>query len=335
MIDWTEVGRRLDAARQEGAGIVLATHVNADGDGLGSEIGFHHFLRQRGHRVSIINNDPVPARYRFLDPAGDVTVYDPSGSPELIAQASLFFVLDNASPARLGRMLPDVEASAAFKICIDHHPDPDPFWDLRCVDVDACASGQLVYEAIKTLGGAITGPIAEALYVSFVTDTGHFRFGKTTAQVHRIIADLMDTGAISPPRVYRALFEGITPGLNRLVGYALADAHYEYGGRFAWARLTHDQLASCDGFDEDTGDLVNMLLAVQGVEAAALFKEMPGGRTKVSLRSLGDVDVNRLAATLGGGGHTNASGILMSDCSFAEGVRKVVEGMAGVLQATA
>jgi len=334
VIDWSEVGRRLDAARRDDAGIVLATHVNADGDGLGSELGFYHFLKQRGHRVSIINNDPVPPMYRFLEGAEEVTVYDPATCADPIARAALFFVLDNASPARLGRMLPQVQASASYKICIDHHPDPDPFWDLRCVDVEACASGQLVHEAIKALGGTVTGPIAEALYVAFVTDTGHFRFSKTTAAVHRVIAELLDTGAISPPRIYRALFEGISPGLNRMVGYALSDAHYEYGGRFAWARITRAQLEACDGFEEDTGDLVNMLLSVKGVEAAALFKEMPGDRTKVSLRSLGDIDVNRLAASLGGGGHKNASGILMNG-SFDEGVRKVVEGMAGVLQAPA
>jgi phosphoesterase RecJ-like protein len=111
-----------------------------------------------------------------------------------------------------------------------------------------------------------------------------------------------------------------------MIGYALADAHYEYDGRFAWARLTHGQLQECDAYEDDTSDLVNMLLAVDGVRAAALFKELPDGKTKVSLRSIGDTDINRLAVRLGGGGHLNASGILMSG-PFEEGVRKVVDGM--------
>jgi phosphoesterase RecJ-like protein len=255
-----------------------------------------------------------------------IQIYDETRHREVIRAAHLFVVLDNSSPERLGRLLPDVKASGAFRICIDHHVTVDPFWNLNCIDTDAAASGQLVYEAIKALGGTITAPVAVALYAAFVTDTGHFRFPKTTPHVHRIIAELMEAGGINPQRIYRAVYEGHTRGLTRIVGLALSDAHYDYDGRFAWARLTRRQLEECNGFEEDTGDLVNMLLAVEGVQAAALFKELPEGRTKVSLRSLGDVDVNRLAGRFGGGGHKNASGVVMT-AAFEEGVRSIVEGM--------
>lgn len=331
MISWDPVGEKLEAARREGRDVVLATHVNADGDGLGCELALQAFLKSRGQSVRVINSDPVPHKYRFLAGSDEVIVHDGHGrASELIRNAAVFVVLDNSSPDRLGPLLPDVKASGAYKICIDHHVDADPFWDLNCIDTEASASGHLVYRAVKALGGTITPPVAEALYVSFVTDTGHFRFSKTNADVHRVIADLMDTGGIDPPRIYRALFEGVTRGLTRMIGQALSDAHYEQGGRFAWARLTRRQLEECGGFEEDTSDLVNMLLAVEGVEAAALFKELPEGRTKVSLRSRGGVDVNRLASRFGGGGHKNASGILMNG-PFEEGVRRVVEGMREVL----
>ncbi|HJQ97145.1 MAG TPA: DHHA1 domain-containing protein, partial [Candidatus Polarisedimenticolaceae bacterium] len=104
----------------------------------------------------------------------------------------------------------------------------------------------------------------------------------------------------------------------------------EYDGRFAWSRLTHRQLEECNGLEEDTGDLVNMMLSVEGVVAAALVKEMPEGKTKVSLRSKGDVDVNRLASRFGGGGHKNASGISMAG-PFEEKTRQIVEAMKEVL----
>jgi phosphoesterase RecJ-like protein len=331
VIKWDEVGARLDGALEGRKGIVLSTHVNPDGDGLGSEIGLYHHLKARGHQVSMINNDPVPAKYRFMSGASEILVYDGARCRDLILGAGLFFVLDNSSPERLGRLLADVQASKAYRICIDHHTIVDPFWNLNCVDVDACASGQLVYEAIRALGGKITPGMAEAIYVAFVTDTGHFRFSKTTARVHRIIAELMETGGINPPKIYRALFEGVSPGLNRLIAFALADAHYEYGGRFAWARLTQKQLEECDGFEEDTSDLVNMLLSVEGVVASALIKEFPSGKTKVSLRSLGEVNINRLAVRLGGGGHVNASGAVMT-APLEEGVRRVVDGMKEVLE---
>ena len=330
MIRWDDVAARLETARAKGGGIVLATHVNADGDGLGCEIALYHHFKSLGHKVWMINNDPVPEKYHFLKGTEEIIPYDGARCRDLILNAELFFVLDNSSPSRLGRLLPDVKESKAFRICIDHHADVDPFWNLNCVDHDASASGQIVYEALRVLGAAITPPIAEALYVAFVTDTGHFRFGKTTPAVHRMIADLMEAGAISPPKIYRALYEGVSPGSNRLVAYALADTHYEYDGRFAWARLTRSQLEECHGLEEDTSDMVNMLLAVKGVLASAIFKELPGERTKVSLRSLGDVDINAVATTFGGGGHKNASGILMT-APFDENVRKVVERMRAAL----
>lgn len=329
MIRWDEAAARLQSARAQGRTIVLGTHVNADGDGLGSELGLWHFLRSEGYRATMINNDPVSRQYSFLRGSEEIRVYD-AGCAEVIRDAGVFVVLDNSSPERLGRLLPDLTASGAFKICIDHHAMVDPFWDLNCVDVEAAATGHLVYDAIRQMGGAITPEIAEALYVSFVTDTGHFRFSKTTPEVHRIAADLIEKGSLSPPRIYRFIFEDHTRGRSRLVGHALSETHYELGGRFAWARFTRSQLEQCNGVDEDTGDLVNMLLAVEGVEAAALFKELPEGRTKVSLRSRGDVDVNGLATRFGGGGHKNASGILMA-VPLEESIRSVVAGMMEVL----
>ena len=328
MIRWDEVKQKLEAVGSKG--IVLATHVDADGDGLGSELGIYHFLKARGHNVQIINNDPVPERYRFLEGWEEVLVHEGERCAELIRDAGLFFVLDNSSPARLGRLLPDLKESNTFKICIDHHVIVDPFWDLNCVDESAAASGQLVYEAINALDGEITPAIAMALYVAFVTDTGQFRFSKTTPEVLRINAELMEKGSINPQDVYRAVYEGVSRGLTRLISHALADAQYDHGGRLAWARLTKSQIEECNGFAEDTGDLVNMLLAVKGVEASVLFKELPDGKTKISFRSRGEVDVNRLASRLDGGGHKNAAGALLTD-SLDESVRKVMEGMKEVL----
>jgi len=332
LIAWEPVGKRIDEAARAGRGVVLSTHVNPDGDGLGSELGLWHDLKRRGVTARILNNDPIHRKYAFLPGSEHIEVYDEAAHGAFVRDAALFFVLDNSAPERLGRLLEPARSGRAVKVCIDHHVTTDPFWDVNCIDTDAPASGQLIYQMIKALGGRITPEIALPLYVAYVMDTGHFRFSKTTADVHRIIGELMDTGAIDPPRVYRALFEGVSPGLNRLVAAALADTHYEYGGRFAWARLTCAQLETNAAVEEDTGDLVNMLLSVEGVVAAALIKEVAPERMKVSLRSLGDVDVHALAASLGGGGHRNASGVTLS-LPLDEGVRRIVTGMKKVVGA--
>ncbi len=306
-VDWKPFADRLMSADT----IVLGTHINADGDGLGCEIALHTFLSDVGRRSVIINNEAVPLKYRFLRGWETVQAYSPERHGDVIRTADIFVVIDNSSVERLAGLRGDVEGARAFKVCIDHHAMVNPYWDLNCVDTDACASGQLIYELIRHMGGRITPPIAEALYVSFVTDTGHFRFTKTTAESHRIVADLMEIGAISPARVFTEIYERSSPGLAALTGLALSSLRFAYGGRFAWMVLTWAQVAAHHAEEEDTGDLVNLSLAVNGVQAGALFKEMPDGTTKVSLRSKGEIDVHALAALFDGGGHKNAAGILL------------------------
>src|SRR5258706_8117876 len=161
-VTWDLLASRLRESRST----VLTTHINADGDGLGSEIALHQFLTDTGGRAVIINNEPVPAKYRFLRGSDAVQAYDPLRHAEMIRRADLVVVLDNSSVERLARLKGDVEATGALRVCVDHHATINPWWTLNCVDTDACASGQLVYELIRHMGGRVTCAIAEALYVS-------------------------------------------------------------------------------------------------------------------------------------------------------------------------
>jgi len=307
-INWDPFASRL----REAQSIVLSTHINADGDGLGCEIALRQFLTNIGRQAVIINNEPVPARYRFLRGAEAVQVYESPRHAEMIRAADLFVVLDNSSVERLAKLREDVEATRALRVCVDHHETINPWWTINCVDNDACASGQLVYELIRHVGGGVTPDMAEALYVSIVTDTGQFRFSKTTAESHRIVADLIEIGNISPARVFTEVYERTSVAMAALMGIGLCSLKLDHEGRFAWMRLSKEDVRSCGGEEEDTGDLANLALAIDGVVVSALFREMPGGETKVSLRSKGEVDVATLAGGFGGGGHRNASGILVA-----------------------
>jgi phosphoesterase RecJ-like protein len=321
-VDWKPLARHLRSAEK----IVLGTHINADGDGLGSEIALHLFLRAIGKKSQIVNSEPVSEKYRFLKGSEVIEAYDPARHSVLIRSADIFIVLDNSSLERLARLRPDVEAARGVKACIDHHSAVNPFWNLSAVDTDACASGQLVLELIRYMGGEVTPEIAEALYVAFVTDTGHFRFSKTSPGAHRIVAELMEIGEIRPARVFGEIYERTTRGMAALTGLALGSLRFLYGGRFACMRMTQEQVRASDGEEEDTGDLANLPLTVKGVLAGALFREMPDGTIKVSLRSKGEIDVHALAAELRGGGHKNAAGVLMT-MSLEEAERTVIKGM--------
>ncbi|MBI3448076.1 MAG: DHH family phosphoesterase [Acidobacteria bacterium] len=306
-VDWAPLVDRISRARS----IVLTTHINADGDGLGCEIALSQAIAAKGITVSVINNEAVPARFRFLRGSDTVEAFTSDAHAPVIAGADLIVVIDNSSVERLARLRPAVESSRALRACIDHHSLINPYWTINCVDVEACASGELVHELIRRLDVAVTPAIATALYVSVISDTGYFRFAKTTAESHRLAAALIEIGGLSPSALHTELYERLSLAISVLTGLAMRSLTLETGGRVAWMQLRRDDVVACGGEAEDTGDLANLALAIDGVAIGLLFREMGGGETKVSLRSKGSLDVHRVASALGGGGHRNAAGVLM------------------------
>ncbi|HYV84757.1 MAG TPA: bifunctional oligoribonuclease/PAP phosphatase NrnA [Patescibacteria group bacterium] len=296
----------LDGARTA----VLLTHVTPDGDGIGAEICLYGYLTSRGIETRILNTEAIPPRYAFLDARGAVEVFDPARHDAFVRQADLIFMLDNSAVSRLGPIEPATRASRATTICIDHHNLIEPFWKVNIVDSEASATGELVFQIIKALGGTPDFTAAQAAYVSLVTDTGYFRFGKTSPRAHVAASEMLACG-VSPPKVYEEVFERNSVALIRLGGIALGALRTGEDGRLAWITLTHDQVMACGAESEDTSDIVNELLAIDGVRMAVLLKGLGGDRVKLSFRSKGPLDVNRIAQTFGGGGHTNASGAVI------------------------
>jgi phosphoesterase RecJ-like protein len=289
---------------------VLATHVTPDGDGIGAEICLHSYLRSRGLEARVFNTEETPLRYRFLDERGAVEVYDEARHGDFLRSADLLFMLDNSAPSRFGPLEAAARASRAVTVCIDHHNVVDPFWKVNLIDPSAAATGEMVYRIVEALGGRPDFTAAQAAYVSLVTDTGSFRFGKTSPASHALAARLLAMG-VNPPRVHEEVYERASASLVRLAGMALAGMRLEEEGRLAWITMSLDQVRSSGAAGEDTSDVVNELLTIDGVRVAVLMKELEGGRLKLSFRSKGTLDVNRIAQSFGGGGHTNASGAVI------------------------
>jgi phosphoesterase RecJ-like protein len=302
--------RRLRPLLDKARTAALLTHIDPDGDGIGAEICLQSYLREIGLEARVLNTEPLPLRYRFLDPDGGVEVYDPARHEAFVRDADLVFMLDNSAVSRMGPPEAAVRACRGTTVCIDHHNVVEDFWNINILDPEACATGELVFQIVKALGGRTDRRAAQAAYVSLVTDTGYFRFSKTSPRCHEAAAEMLAAG-VEPPRVYQEVYERDSAALVRLSGVALGALRLEEGGRLAWITLTLDQIAACGAETEDTSDIVNELLRIDGVRLAVFFKELPGDRTKLSLRSKGDLDVNRLAASFGGGGHTNAAGAVL------------------------
>ena len=297
----------------DGAGdFVLVTHMHPDGDAFGSQIALARFLLALGKRVRVINNDPIPEILGFIrDPRISVETYRRSQHDDAIASASRIILVDNSVPDRLGRMEPTMVSVAARTLCIDHHPTRDAPWADNIVAVSACATTALIYELTRHYGWTVDREAAEAIYVGMATDTGFFRYNSTDVRAHQIAAELLAAG-VRPARVYREIYERNSAAFTRLLGHCLAGLRLDAEGAIASVKITRQLVDTLQADDEDTSEITTSLLAMDGVRIAVLFRELPDGRIKVSLRSKGELDVHELASEFGGGGHRNASGLVLN-----------------------
>jgi phosphoesterase RecJ-like protein len=296
---------------QSGRRICLTTHVNPDGDGLGSEVALAHLCRSLGAHVAITNPTATPARFDFL--FRDLPDADRSAHAiKELRRADAIIVVDIADLSRLGGLADTVRERGVPVACIDHHVSagtlpPGP----RFVDPTAAATGELVFLLARALGHTITPAMARALYVALVTDTGGFRFSNTRPRTLHTAAELLRAG-VDTEQVYLDVYAGAPVGRPRLLGEVLQTLVVEDDIGLAWVTVPPGAIERHHVDADDLDGAVEHARSVRGVRLALLFREMSGGRIKVSLRSVGNVDVAELARQFGGGGHAKAAGVAIA-----------------------
>lgn len=293
---------------------VITSHVNPDADAIGSEVALARFLADRGKSVTVVNQSETPDHLRFLTDIFPVQLYNQSFDQKIIA-ADCFIVVDTNSPKRFSALAPAVEKSSAYKICIDHHLEQEPFADLYAVDTEVPATSELLYAIFAHAEkDAITRPIADALYAGIMTDTGSFKFPKTDAETHLITADLLRRG-VDPYAIYQEIFENGEINKLHLLGKVLERIELHHDGRTAAMVLPRSVFSETGTKESDVDNLTQYVLAIRGVMIGLVFIELADG-VKVSFRSKGEIPVNELAKQFGGGGHRNASGARLKDISL-------------------
>ncbi len=308
-----EAGHRLfeEVAGSHDA-VVLTTHMHPDGDALGSQLGLAAFLLHRGVSVTILNPDPVSETLAFIvDPRHQVLTFDPRLHQENLRDTGRIILLDNSAPDRLGSMERVMVENAERVLCIDHHPSRQPPWADMILDQASSATAAIVHELVTRQGWTPDLAAAQALFVGLSTDTGFFRFNSTNAQAHRIAAELLEIG-VDTAATFRAVHERNSAAYTRLLGEALSDLRLDAGGSVASVMISGSAQDRSDARGMDTSEMTTPLLAIDGVRVALLFRELDGGDIKISLRSKGDINVHALAMKFGGGGHFNASGIVIA-----------------------
>lgn len=303
---------------------VLTTHVNPDGDGLGTEIALAMYLERQGKQVTILNYSPTPNNYLFLEDLHAILWFDAAQHAAIIENAEVILVLDTNHPDRLMAMKSFITSSNAIKVCIDHHLEPGEFADLYILDEPSTATGEIVYRLISFLTGrVIDREIAIALYTAIMTDTGSFRYSKTDPEIHKIIAHLIQMGA-DPVVIHEYVYEHNPISRIHLLGMALANVQLTPDGKIAYIVLTQDMFKRTETYEVDTDLFVPYTLSIKGVQIGLLFSELDGA-IKINFRSKGDIWINELAKEFGGNGHKNAAGARIADGRLEEVVPQVLE----------
>ncbi len=311
----------LDIIRKGEGDFLITSHVNPDGDAIGSMGAMFYLLKSMGKRAYLYNESGIPQRFEWLD-------FAPLVDKEVFHKSYFCVIyLDCGDKERAGDRLKDIETEVVINI--DHHPTNTLFGDKNWVDPSLSSVGEMVAYFVRDLGLRLKGPLAEAIYTAIVSDTGGFTFSNTSARTLDVVADILREGfdLDSFNRNYQRCWS-----LNRvhLHGRAMQGAEVRCNGEVGIIAVPASLMEETHTTPQDCEGIINYVRQIKGVKIAIMLREEGEGRVKFSLRSWGEVDVSRIAVKLGGGGHKNASGGTLS-CSLHRSLDIILQEVKGYL----
>ncbi len=320
MIDFA----KLEKILKENNSFLLTTHVNPDADAIGSEIALYLILKELKKEVYIINRSATPYNLEFLDVDKKIETYNPEKHDKIINTVDVLAAIDFNRSDRMVLMQEAFNKSKSKKICIDHHQDAEDFVDDLFSDISYSATGQIIYDLIKKTGIVkLTFETAYPIYAAIMTDTGSFRFERTTPELHKIAAELLELG-VNPGDVFDKVYDQSRISKVKLLGIALESLKlYGKGNQIAYMKLARESFKETGALEEDTDGFVNFSLSVENVKIGLLFIDLKEG-FKVSFRSKGVLPMNELAGEFGGGGHINAAGLRIRNGNLDDYLPKIL-----------
>jgi len=281
---------------------LITSHINPEGDAIGSQVAMASLLKKLGKESAILDDSPVPNLLQFMKGTEHILKEMPH---DFNYQAVI--ILDSPDLARIGRVSEYIKKDPVI-INIDHHISNVNFGKFNWVEPEFSSAGEMVYDLFRAFKVKTALDEAIVLYAAIMTDTGSFRYSNTSSKTHRIVAELIDIG-VKPYEMHTKIYETSSIQDTNLLGESLQTMKLTDDGKIAWLWVTKEMLKKTKASLEGTEGIINFARSIGGVEVAILFRETgTEGRVKVSFRSKGEVDVNKLAAEFGGGGHPTASG---------------------------
>lgn len=307
--------------------ISIITHVNPDGDAMGSSLGLYHYLKSKNKNIKVIVPNAFPDFLAWMPGSKQAIVFESNEASvkKQLNKSDVIFILDFNNYNRIDVLGELIRNTAAKKIVIDHHQAPDNAFDYYFHDTAASSTCELVYDFICGIDSkkVVNKKMANCLYTGIMTDTGSFRFASTTQKTFQVAAALIGAGAQNST-IYNSVYDDYTQNRLKLLGYCLHEKLVfspEY--KVAYIALSEEELKKFEFKKGDTEGIVNYALSVGGVDLSAFFSDKDGA-IRISFRSK-KFDVNKFArAHFSGGGHINAAGA-KSHLSLSDTIKKFVE----------
>ena len=276
---------------------LVTTHYSPDGDAVGSCLGMSELLTRLGKRHISSIEGGLPEKYDFLH--CDDRIIDPLVSKRSEKYGNII-ILDAGDLVRIGKSSELLDASPRI-LNVDHHISNDGFGEVNYIDTEASSVAEIIYEIARFMSVEISQVMASYLYIGIMTDTGRFRFGNTSPKAMRICADLIELGA-EPAELAEQIYHNLPVSYIEALGKSLNSLKFYGGGSFALIEYLDSREI------EDAEGMVDFVLGMKGVRAAAFIRLMNDDRFKVSLRARDNLNVGEIAESFGGGGHRKAAG---------------------------
>jgi len=284
---------------------LITSHVRPDGDAIGSELAMYHILRDMGKVVVVYNQDETPENYRFL-PGSEVIVNTLESAPDF----DVVFVLDCSNIDRIGVVASSIISSIKWMINIDHHISNGGFCEISLVDSKASSTGEILYRLLEKIEIDLTTDIAINLYTAILTDTGSFRHSNTNKDTFTVAGKLVEKGA-DPQWIAEKVYETNPSAKIKLLTKVLDTLEFNWDGRISSIVVARKMLYDVGALPEYTEGFVDFVRSIEGVEVAILYTEVLENNFRISLRSKGRINVERVAGEFGGGGHFSASACMI------------------------
>jgi len=304
MLDWKSLHNTINSS----AKIMLSTHENPDGDGLGSATAVWHYLTQIGKDCRLINISDLPMEYEFLNPDNIIETYNPEIHDSWISEADLAIIFDVGDFNRLRQVGEKITSNSVKAINIDHHPDlNDKRFTKNYIQMTAAATGEMVYDFLKSANIDLTLAMANGIYTAVMTDTGSFCYSNTNQKCHQIAIECLEVG-VDTSKIYQIVYENRTSGQVKLLADIINNLDYSTNRELAWFTISQKMMKNANANKKDIDGFSNFVRTIRGVEVALMIFENTNGTCRINFRSKGKYIINTIAKSLGGGGHKFAAG---------------------------